>query len=210
MSRRALPSSPWIDLAIDFLGPLPCGSYLLVFIDYFSRYEEVEIMSKITAKDTVSRLDRIFTRLGYPRAITLDNAKQFIGTDLDAYSKAKGILLNHSTSYWPQENGLIERQNRSLMKRLQISHALGRDWRQDLHDYLIMYYTTPHSVTGKTPTELMYGHTIRSKLPAVDDVETYFLLGLLGWACVSRSGPSAESEREGNRGHTSSSKTVIN
>lgn len=35
-----------------------------------------------------------------------------------------------------------------------------------------MYYTTPHSVTGKTPTELMYGHTIRSKLPAVEDVET--------------------------------------
>ncbi|XP_055543706.1 uncharacterized protein K02A2.6-like [Wyeomyia smithii] len=129
-------------------------------------------MSKITAKGTVSRLNRIFTRLGYPRTITLDNGKQFMGTDLDAYSKAKGIFLNHSTPYWLQENGLVERQNRSLVKRLQISHALGRDWKQDLHDYLIMYYTTPHSVTGKTPTELMYGHTIRSKLPAVNDVET--------------------------------------
>lgn len=28
-----------------------------------------------------------------------------------------------------------------------------------------MYYTTPHSTTGKTPTELMFGRTIRSKIP---------------------------------------------
>lgn len=127
MSRRPLPSAPWIDEAMDFLGPLPCGSYLLVIIDYFSRYKEVEIMTKITAKETVSRLDRIFTRLGYPRTITLDNAKQFVSNELDTYSKTHGIFLNHSTPYWPQENGLVERQNRSLVKRLQISNALGRD-----------------------------------------------------------------------------------
>ncbi|XP_062557899.1 uncharacterized protein K02A2.6-like [Armigeres subalbatus] len=77
ISRRPLPSGPWIDIAMDFLGPLPCGSYFLVIIDYYSRYKEVEIMFKITARDTISRLDRIFTRLGYPRTITLDNAKQF-------------------------------------------------------------------------------------------------------------------------------------
>lgn len=129
-------------------------------------------MTKITAKETVERLDRIFCRLGYPRTITLDNAKQFVGIELDEYSKLKGITLRHSTPYWPQENGLVERQNRSLLKRLQISHALGRDWRRDLRDYLLMYYTTPHSITGKTPTELMHGRTIRSKIPALEDIET--------------------------------------
>lgn len=173
MSRRELPSKPWIEVAIDFLGPMPCGTYLLVIIDYYSRYKEVEMMTKITAKETVDRLDRIFVRLGYPQTITLDNAKQFVGTEFEEYSKMKGITLSHSTPYWPQENGLVERQNRSLLKRLQISHALGRDWRRDLRDYLLMYYTTPHSITGKTPTELMNGgRTIRSKIPALDDIET--------------------------------------
>lgn len=152
MSRRPLPSKPWVDVAIDFLGPLPNGMYLLVIIDYYSRYKEVELMSRITAKDTVCRLDKIFTRLGYPRTITLDNAKQFVGIEFEEYSKKHGIHLNHSTPYWPQENGLVERQNRSLLKRLQISNALGRDWQQDLQDYLVMYYTTPHSITGRTPT----------------------------------------------------------
>lgn len=33
-------------------------------------------------------------------------------------------------------------------------------------------YTTSHSTTGKTPTELCYGRTIRSKLPSILDLET--------------------------------------
>lgn len=172
MSRRELPTKPWIDIAIDFMGPLPSGEYLLVVIDYFSRYKEVEIMTRITAFETVERLSKIFTRLGYPRTITLDNAKQFVGKEFEDYCKIHGIVLNHSAPYWPQENGLVERQNRSLLKRLQISHGLGRDWKKDLKDYLTMYYTTPHSTTGKTPTELCYGRTIRSKLPAIEDIES--------------------------------------
>lgn len=139
LSRRPLPCIPWVDVALDFLGPMPSGVYLLVVIDYYSRYKEVEVMHKITAKDTVARLTGIFTRLGYPMTITLDNAKQFVGTELEEYSRRHGIHLNHSTPYWPQENELVERQNRSLLKRLQISNALGRDWRQDLQDYLVMY-----------------------------------------------------------------------
>ncbi|XP_058827099.1 uncharacterized protein K02A2.6-like [Topomyia yanbarensis] len=129
-------------------------------------------MHKITAKETVTRLNTIFTCLGYPRTITLDNAKQFVGTEIEEYSQNHSIHLNHSTPYWPQENGLMERQNRSLLKRLQISNALGRDWRKDLQEYLMMYYTTPHSTTGRTPTELLYGRTIRSKIPALQDIET--------------------------------------
>ncbi|XP_039449504.1 uncharacterized protein K02A2.6-like [Culex pipiens pallens] len=170
MARRRMPTDPWIDVAIDFLGPLPTGEYLLVIIDYFSRYKEVEIMTRITAKDTASRLDRIFTRLGYPVTITSDNGRQFASDEFDRYCRDRGITLNFTTPYWPQENGLVEKQNRSLLKRLQISHSLKRDWKADLQDYLMMYYTTPHTTTGKTPTELAFGRTIRSKIPSIRDL----------------------------------------
>ncbi|XP_055604888.1 uncharacterized protein K02A2.6-like [Uranotaenia lowii] len=170
MHRRQMPLKAWVDVALDFLGPLPSGEYLLVIVDYYSRYKEIEVMSQITAKETTIRLHKIFTRLGFPVTITLDNARQFVSQTFDDYCTNHGIHLNHSTPYWPQENGLVERQNRSLLKRLQISHAMGRNWKEDLYDYLMMYYTTPHSVTGKTPTELCFGRTIRSKIPSLTDV----------------------------------------
>lgn len=172
MQRRPLPSEAWVDVAIDFLGPLPSGEYLLVIIDYYSRYKEVEVMTKITGKETVNKLHTIFRRLGFPRTITLDNARQFISLDFSEYCKTNGIHLNFTTPYWPQQNGEVERQNRSLLKRLQISSALKRDWQKDLNEYLIMYYSTPHSVTGKTPTELLLGRTIRTKIPFLKEVET--------------------------------------
>lgn len=172
MQRRPLPTKPWIDLAIDFLGPLPSGHYLLVVIDYYSRYKEIEIMKKITAPETRDRLQSIFKRLGYPTTITLDNGRQFIGEEFLDFCKMKGIHLNYTTPYWPQENGEVERQNRSILKRLRISQSLHRDWKQDLEDYLLMYYTTPHTVTGKTPTEMCIGRTIRGKIPSIIDLET--------------------------------------
>ncbi|XP_055622078.1 uncharacterized protein K02A2.6-like [Toxorhynchites rutilus septentrionalis] len=172
LRRRPLPSEAWTDVAIDFLGPLASGVYLFVIIDYFSKYKEVEIMTRITARETVERLNKIFRRLGFPRTITLDNAKQFVSLEFSEYCKQNGIFLNYSISYWPQQNGEVERQNRSLLKRLQISCALKRDWRQDLDDYLMMYYSTPHSATGKTPTELLTGRTIRTKIPSLKDIES--------------------------------------
>ncbi|XP_062555305.1 uncharacterized protein K02A2.6-like isoform X1 [Armigeres subalbatus] len=172
LRRRPLPAEAWTDVAIDFLGPLPSGEYLFVIIDYFSKYKEVEVMTKITARDTVERLSSIFRRLGFPRTITLDNARQFVSTDFSEYCQLHGIFLNYSTPYWPQQNGEVERQNRSLLKRLQISCALKRNWRKDLDDYLMMYYSTPHSTTGKTPTELLTGRTIRTKIPSLKDIET--------------------------------------
>ncbi|XP_055523131.1 uncharacterized protein K02A2.6-like [Wyeomyia smithii] len=155
MTRRLMPEKPWIDLAIDFLGPMPSGEYILVVIDYYSRYKELEIMNIITAAETIQRLKKIIRIWGNPRTITLDNAKQFVSKEFGTYCGSRKIHLNYSTPYWPQANGEVERQNRSLLKRLKISNALYGNWKSELDDYLILYNNSPHSVTGKAPNELL-------------------------------------------------------
>lgn len=172
MTRKELPCHPWEDVAIDFMGPMPDGEFILVIVDYYSRYMEIKIMTKgITANETIKNLQEIFTRLGYPQRITMDNGKQFVSREFEAYCNLKGVQISNTTPYWPQANGEVERQNRTLLKRLRISHAIHGSWREELQQFLEMYYTTPHSVTGKTPTELMFGRTIRSKLPNSKDLE---------------------------------------
>ncbi|XP_055543277.1 uncharacterized protein K02A2.6-like [Wyeomyia smithii] len=167
MKRRELPSAPWHHLAIDYLGPLPSGHYLLVVVDYFSRYIEVEVTKKTDSAETIKRLDPIFARFGNPFSITADNGRQFISEEFKDYCVSKDIKLIHTTPYWPQQNGEVERQNRSILKRLTISQATNADWEVELNKYLLMYRSTPHSTTGKTPSEMLLGYNIRDKVPSI-------------------------------------------
>ncbi|XP_055633424.1 uncharacterized protein K02A2.6-like [Toxorhynchites rutilus septentrionalis] len=167
MKRRELPSEPWKHLAIDYLGPLPTGHYLFVVVDYFSRYIEVEIMKKIDSSDTIKRLTSIFARFGLPLSVTADNGPQFSSEEFRNYCEANNIRLINTTPYWPQQNGEVERQNRSILKRLSISQVTNTDWKCELDKYLLMYRSFPHSTTGKTPSELLFGYNIRDKLPSI-------------------------------------------
>ena len=53
-------------LRMDFLGPFPSGDYLLVVIDEYNRFPEVEIVKSTSAKSVIPRLDAIFARQGIP------------------------------------------------------------------------------------------------------------------------------------------------
>ncbi|XP_062557925.1 uncharacterized protein LOC134222787 [Armigeres subalbatus] len=129
-------------------------------------------MNRITAQDTIKSLKQMFRTWGPPRTLTLDNAKQFVSTEFKEFCSNNGIHLNHTTPYWPQANGEVERQNRSLLKRMKIAHALHDNWKAELEHYLNLYNNTPHTITGKAPSELLQGRKLRSKLPQVDDLET--------------------------------------
>lgn len=171
MRRRLLPEEPWVDVAVDFLGPLPSRDYVLILVDYYSRYKEIKVMRSITAIDTIKVLKEIFSRLGYPATITCDNGNQFTSEVFQNFCKECGIIINNTVPYWPQMNGEVERQNRDVLKRLKISQAEKKDWKDDVYNYLMMYNSTPHSVTGKSPSELFFKRHFRDKIPFGPDLE---------------------------------------
>ena len=41
LKMSKLPDGPWLDVSMDFCGPLPTGDYLIVIIDEFSRFPVV-------------------------------------------------------------------------------------------------------------------------------------------------------------------------
>lgn len=169
MERREMPLRPWEDVAVDYLGPLPEGQHLLVVVDYYSRYIEVREMMLTNAKATIQELSAIFALFGLPVTLRADNGPQFSGEcdEFKSFCRDNGIRLVNTIPYWPQQNGEVERQNRSILKRLRIAQELGHDWRNALSQYLLVYHSTNHSTTGKAPSELMFGRRIRNKLPSV-------------------------------------------
>ena len=69
---RVSPMSdqPWDRVKVDFYGPFPTGHYILVAIDCYSRFPEIEILNTISAQKVISKLDCIFARHGIPSQVT--------------------------------------------------------------------------------------------------------------------------------------------
>ena len=169
MKSTELPQGPWQHTSVDLMTPsLPSGHTLLVVVDYYSRYLEVDFLNSTTTGKVIASLKKIFLIHGLPKEITTDNGPQFISKDFADYLEMQGIKHRKVTPLWPQANGEVERQNRSLLKRLKISQIEKKDWKEELSDYLIMYRTTPHSTTGISPAELLFKRKIRTRLPEID------------------------------------------
>jgi len=165
MNRVLPPSGPWQSCAADLLGPLPSGDYILVVVDYYSRYFEVAILKTITSTKVIEAMIPMFSRYGNPFSLRTDNGRQFISTEFEEFLQENGITHQTSTPLWPQANGEVERQNRTLMKAIRIAQVEHKDWKSEINRFLMAYRSTPQSTTGRTPFYLMFGREMRSKLP---------------------------------------------
>jgi transposase InsO family protein len=59
--------------------------------------------------------ENILSRFGCPRKIVTDNAQAFKSMAMINFCQKYNIILGHSTTYYPQGNGLVESSNKSLM-----------------------------------------------------------------------------------------------
>ena len=165
MQRTEPPTGPWQDLAADLMGPLPTGESLLVVVDYYSRYYEVVVMQSTVTSKIIMALKEIFARFGNPYSLKTDNGPQFVSREFEEFLHECGIEHRRSPPLWPQANGEVERQNRSLLKALKVAEVEGKRWTEELPKYLMAYRSTPQVSTGATPAYLMFGREIKSKLP---------------------------------------------
>ena len=103
----------------------------------------------------------VFTPYGYPFSMKSDNGLQFVSQVF------KDFLVKHRTSppLWPQANGEVERQNRTLLKALKVAQVEGKRWLDELQKFLPAYRSMPQANTRATQGFLMFGREIRTKLP---------------------------------------------
>jgi len=153
------------------MGPLPSGEYVFVVVDYYIRYFKVDILKSVTSATFIGSLERIFCFHGLPQALETDNGPQFTSEEFGTFLKANGIQHRTSTPLWPQANGEVECQNRSLLKTLKIAQAEKKDLKVDMRKFLATYRTTPHSSTGVSPAKLLFNREIRPKIPELTNCE---------------------------------------
>ena len=167
LNMTPLPHGPWQDVSADFLGPLPTGEYILVVIDDYSRFPEVEIVSGTSSRTTIPALDGIFARQGVPMTLRTDNGPPFSGHEFKEFADHLGFTHRKVTPYWPRANGAVERFNRALVKVIRTAHTERRSWKQQLFRFLRAYRATPHSTTNLSPSQALNSRDMKCELPQV-------------------------------------------
>ena len=137
-------TSPWpfSQWGIDIVNPLPQGKgqvkFLLVTIDYFTKWVEAEALSTITEAKIQSFVwKNIICRFGIPLMIILDNGRQFNSQAFGDFCSGLGIKNQFSSPGHPQANGQTEVTNRTLLKiiKTRLDDAKGA-WPEELSNVL--------------------------------------------------------------------------
>ncbi|XP_075635275.1 uncharacterized protein LOC142607611 [Castanea sativa] len=158
-------SSPWpfAQWGIDIVGPLPPGKgqvrFLLVAIDYFTKWVEAEATTSITEARIRSFVWKsIICRFGISRMIVTDNGQQFDNQGFRDFCSGLGIKNQFLSPGHPHANGQTEVTNRTLLQiiKTKLDAAKGA-WPEELPNVLWAYRTTARTPTGETPFRLTYG-----------------------------------------------------
>ena len=156
-------------LAIDIVGPLPKTSrghrYLLVIVDYATRYPEALPLRAATTKAVARELILLFSRVGIVREILTDQGSCFMPRVLKELLSILQLRQLRTSVYHPQIDGLVERFNKTLKQMLRkVMDVDGKNWDQLLSHVLFAFCEVPQASTGFSPFELLYGRRPRGLL----------------------------------------------
>jgi transposase InsO family protein len=154
-------------IAVDYIERLTPdqngNTSILVIIDCFTRYVELYPVKTINAITSAECLLDWFTRYGAPNEISHDNGTSFVNQTLAELKKLVGSNSKIATAYSKEENPIVERANKEVMRHLRniiFDNNVITTW--SIHVPLVrrIMNSSIHAATGFTPASLMFGNSI--------------------------------------------------
>ncbi|GJY14029.1 reverse transcriptase domain-containing protein, partial [Tanacetum coccineum] len=146
---------------IDFMEPFPSShgnKYILVVVDYLSKWVEAKALPTNDARVVVKILKSFFARFRTPRAIISDHGTHFCNDQFAKVMSKYGVTHRLATAYHPQTSGQVEVSNHGLKRILE--RTVGENhasWSDKLDDALWAFCTAFKTPIGCTPYKLVYG-----------------------------------------------------
>nr|GEV10001.1 reverse transcriptase domain-containing protein [Tanacetum cinerariifolium] len=145
---------------IDFMGPFPSSrrnKYILVAIDYLSKWVEAKALPTNDARVVVKILKSLFSRFGTPCAIISDRGMHFCNDQFAKVMLKYGLNHRLATAYHPQTSRQAKVSNCGLKRILE--RTVGENhasWSDKLDDALWTFRTAFKTPIECTPYKLVY------------------------------------------------------
>nr|GEU57988.1 reverse transcriptase domain-containing protein [Tanacetum cinerariifolium] len=137
---------------IDFMGPFSSSKgnkYILVAVDYLSKWVEAKALPTNDARVVVKILKSLFSRFGTPKAIISDRGTHFCNDQFARIMSKYGVTHRLSTAYHPQTSGQVEVTNHELKRILERTVGENRAlWSDKLEDSLWAFQTAFKTLVG--------------------------------------------------------------
>ncbi|GKA14584.1 reverse transcriptase domain-containing protein [Tanacetum coccineum] len=125
---------------LDFMRPFPNSKgnkYILVAVDYVSKWVEALALPTNDARVVIRFLRRLFAIFGVPKALISDRGTHFCNSQLEKALQKYGVTHKLSTAYHPQTNGQTKVTNRAIKRILERSVGYNpKNWSEKLDDAL--------------------------------------------------------------------------
>ena len=157
------PPKAWHRLHIDFAGPFHHAMFLIV-VDAYSKWPEIFEMRSTTSTATINTLRTPFARQGIPAELVWDYRSQFRSEEFRQFMESNAIRHITSSPFHPRTNGQAERFVQSFKKAIKSASRDSACINKKLNSFLCKYRITPQGTTNESPSILMYGRNIRTRL----------------------------------------------
>jgi hypothetical protein len=164
---------PWQRVAVDIVGPLERSSggnkYILTIMDFATRYPEAIPLKTTDARTVADALCQTFTRFGVPSELLSDRGSNFLSKVMAALLDILKVVHIKTSPYHPQTNGMLERFHGTLKAMIRKTCPEPKEWDKWLPYLLFAYREAPHTATGFSPFELLFGRDVRGPLAVVKE-----------------------------------------
>ena len=157
-------SKPMHTLAIDALGPLPedekGNKYIIAIIDEFSRFLEIFAAPDPSAVSAADALFQHTGRYGIPTTLVSDGGSQFVNSIISQFLELIGTDHNITLAYSKQENGIVERSNKEILRHLKAiiyEKDILIKWSKYLPMVQRIINSTISTSLNVSPAQIIYG-----------------------------------------------------
>jgi transposase InsO family protein len=153
----------------DAVGPVVPSKggnqYILVAVDYLTRWPMAMAVPNINEETTVKFLYKQVISYGVPNYLLTDRGSNFTSGYVRGFLSSLGCKHITTTAYRPQTNGLCERNNQFLtqvLAKLVRDKDVEANWDEYLDEALFAMRTMVNDATGYSPSRLLYGYELVS------------------------------------------------